>query len=151
MRENLCRTYKCTECSKAIHVEKPVPANEFGIKDPSGTISEIIVYTTACRDDRLRPFVDGKRPKGFVCRHGDATSCGENCSTCKYGKLMMVGVELPSSIDKTRRAVRDLSITRMVYHCTNVQRMKQFNSGTVMSAYIRCNCYERDDTKNAKN
>lgn len=137
------------ECSKAVLVERCVTAKKFKINDPSGEVSKLVIYTTACKEDRVEPFSDGMRASGFKCTEGD-DACKSDCTTCKFSEPVIVGVGIPHKIARNTRTSKGLTITRIVYRCTNIQRMKQFDTGTMMSAYIRCEFYERDDKKDGK-
>lgn len=149
IRQNLFRTYSCIECSKAVLVENIITAKKFKIKDLSGTITRVVVYNVGCREDRVVPYTDTMTVNGFQCKDGD-DKCKHDCTTCAFSEPIMVGIGIPYKIARNARNAKGLTISRIFYRCTNVQRMKHFDTGTVMSAYVRCEHYERRDDASAK-
>lgn len=150
IRQNLYRSYNCIECSKAILVENVVTAKKFKVRDLSGTITHVVVYNIACREDQIAPYTDVSPNGNFQCKTGD-DKCKHDCTTCAFSEPIMVGIGIPYKIARNARNAKGLTIRRIFYRCTNVQRMKHFDTGTVMSAYIRCEHYERGDDVSAKN
>lgn len=139
--------YRCSTCSKAIRVEDIIRADNFRVIDPSGEVRYLVGYRFSCSDYLIEPFYDS-RCSG-TCQHGDNCS-PENCSTCRYAIPYLVQIENDTpKIGKARKWAKpphgNCTTFRTVYRCTNLIRMEQFNEGTFMCAYVKCDKYENKE------
>lgn len=141
IREELYKSFNCMTCSRAIRCEYTATPKQFKIRDPSGTVTGLVIYRVVCTDNHVTPFEDS--PDGtpaVYCRVGN-DKCQGSCQNCKYSEPLMIGLPIPYKIAR-RGNTSTLTISRIVYRCTNVKRMEHFDSGTVMSSYICCRFYE---------
>ena len=149
-RNNAVKYFSCKACSKAIRQEDVISARSFRVVDPSGMVKYLVGYRVSCRDNCIVPYYDTPRCVN-ECVHGDDL-CGESCQTCEYAIPYIVGIESGSPKGKSGKRwskppKKTVSVTRILYQCTNSLRMEQFNTGTFMSAYIRCKYYSRKEGK----
>jgi len=149
MKRNMTKTYNCVSCSKAIREEDIITADAFRIMDPGGEVRYLVGYRFSCSKDLIKPFYDARYR--CMCTQGDDASA-HNCQTCMYSEPYMVQIlnEVPKGgkAKKWAKPPKNNCIAhRILYRCKNLIRMEQFNEGTFMCAYIKCDHYKKREEK----
>lgn len=146
---NMTKTYNCISCSKAIREEDITIADAFRIMDPGGEVHYLVGYYFGCSKGLIEPFYDSSRR--YVCIQGD-NDFAHNCQTCVYSEPYIVQIlnNAPKSGNAKKWAKppkNNCTTYRIVYRCKNLIRMEQFNEGTFMCAYIKCDQYKKQEEK----
>lgn len=126
------RNYLCIHCSRSTIREVIIKPKDLRILD--GQIEHVVAYRVGCPHRTKQTLYD----RISSCYIGDTKVYrSESCANCAYAEPVRVEVR-PAQVNQYRV---EYKCYRIVYRCTNQQRVEQFPNGTHMCAYIRCDHY----------